>query len=430
MVRFKPLGKVICFNCWERFHIADCRIVSALEGNTVLEEAPQGVRRLLRRLWVRPISGTAYTDRRARRQCPRCEALLPRNVDYMQPQVIGLVGASASGKSHYIASLVQELKRGDVLSQIGCTQFSPLDQEVEDDYKTKYYDPLFVRKETLQVTAPAVPIKRNRPLIYEMVFERKSRLPLKLQRRVNLVLFDASGEDLGDEKKLLEFHRYVLNASALIFMVDPQALTSFTKELLPHLRAKEVEEQLQARQGSQQDAFDVLNRIRRVYQQNNGIVAGRRMSLPIVMTLGKSDLLRFGMEGLGLNKVFWRRPDYSRGFQRDEFNRVDGEVRDILNGFMGPAFVASCTHSFPNLAFSAVSATGMAPDKNQRYRDVKPIRCLDPLLWILWRLGYIRPTAAAKETPTTQPTSMTRHAAQAAGWPPDGAFNRASEREG
>jgi GTPase SAR1 family protein len=414
MAIINPLLKVMCFNCWNRFYIAECRIVSALEGNPVLEEAPQGFSKVVRRVWVQPVSGAAYLDKRAHRQCPHCGTLLPRNIEYMQPQVIGLVGAAATGKSHYIASLVQELKRGDVLRKIGCIQFSPLDQDVEDQYNADYYNPLFVDKRQLAPTPPATPLKRDRPLIYEMIFEDNSLPPFTLRRRVNLVLFDASGEDLEDEKKLLEFHRYVLNASALIFMVDPHALNNFSEQLPTHLRPRRT---------SLQDAFDVLNRIRRIYLQRDGNVSGSRVRVPIVMTLGKSDLLRFGLPGLGVNKVFWRQPDYNQGFRLDDFKMVDREVRDILNDFMGPAFVDSCLTSFPNLAFSAVSATGMAPDENDQYREIRPKRCLDPLLWILWRLGYIQP-AAAQSAPATQ------QVAQATGWPLDGALNGAVEREG
>jgi GTPase SAR1 family protein len=386
-----PLTRRKCPTCLGLFYLSECRIVSDSPERDVLEEAPRGLQKYISRFWLKSVSGQIYAEKQARRQCPLCGALLPHNIEYMQDEIIALVGSAGSGKSHYIASLIRELRGGDVLTKIGCTGFAPLDQTVEDLYRSEYFEPLFRDRRVLGQTHGGTERPGpNIPLIYEMVFSSKSAL--RSTRRINLVLYDASGEDLQVEDKLLKYQAQVLHASALIVLIDPLALPGFYLALPPHLRPAEV---------PNRDAFDVLDRVTRVYRREKGIAPGMPINIPVVLTLAKSDLVRYVMPRIGRFSATWNPNDYSEGFNIDDFRRVSDEVQQVLLRFAGPDFLQSITMTYPNITFSAITATGISPDKG-RYKTVKPRRCIDPLFWILWRLGIMhvaRPRNVEKANP-------------------------------
>jgi GTPase SAR1 family protein len=373
-----PFRKMICPFCFEQFYPAECRVLSSREGQELLKEAPGGFAALVARFWLDPLSGTKNTEALAARQCPRCEELLPYNFEYMQNQIVGLVGGVASGKSHYIASLVHELKRGDVNSRVGCTRFMPVNQDVDTRYNKSYGDPVFVRKEPLSGNLPLQAGQRNLPLIYEMIFE--GRKQGEAQKLVNLSLFDASGEQIQNEQEMVIFHRYLLNASALIVLVDPITMPDLRERLPHHLRPDAV---------PSHDAFDILNTVIRTYERYRGYRPGTPIDIPVVITLAKSDLVRYGLEGLGLQANFLRDGSYEEGFSLDDFEAVSEEVQEIIARYAGRGLIDSSKVTFPNLAFSAVSATGSPPDSSGSFSVITPRRVLDPLLWSLWKLNII-----------------------------------------
>jgi hypothetical protein len=49
------------------------------------------------------------------------------------------------------------------------------------------------------------------------------------------------------------------------------------------------------------------------------------------------------------------------------------------------------TQLFQNTSFFAVSATGWPVDSQAKYPAIEPVRVLDPLLWVLAKIGVIAP---------------------------------------
>jgi hypothetical protein len=335
----------------------------------------------LSRFWLPPLTGPRYVELQAQRECPRCHELLPDNIERADSRIIGLVGGSSSGKSHYIAALIDELLHGKAIygENIGCARVEALNQEIERRYMKDFYRPVFELRTRLVATAAFVETTDvNMPLIYTMTFPSQSRW--RPDRVVNLMFYDAAGEQLGDRRALETFHRYVLNASALIFLVDPLTLPGFKQRLPFHLRSEE--------HGSTPPA-DLLNVIVTSAQKYRSRLR-RTLSMPIAMTLAKSDLVRFTLEGLGQNTLFLRDTDYPDGFVAEEFNIISREVQSVMLRFGAHHFIEASRASFSRLTFCAVSATGESYDVDrENFRRIRPRRCLDPLLWNLTQLGVI-----------------------------------------
>jgi len=67
---------------------------------------------------------------------------------------------------------------------------------------------------------------------------------------------------------------------------------------------------------------------------------------------------------------------------------VDDEVRELLRRYDGNALLRA-SQAYTDAGFFAVSATGSSP-QDDHYPVVKPLRCIDPLVWLLAKLGVIQ----------------------------------------
>lgn len=373
-----PLRPTICPYCFRPFHLYECEVVDA-SGNT-LDPKPQGLQQLVYRVWIPPLTGTRYTSAFAGRKCPHCGSVLPHTIEYMENQVIALVGPTFSGKSHFIAALIAELERTDVLRNVGGGKIKPLTQAVEKRYQREFYEPLFVQKEALLGNQPVQPGQRIQPLMYTMTFPDKARP--NVSRNFNLVFFDAQGEDLVQQENIVSVSRFILNAAGIIFLIDPLTMPGIVENLPPHL-VPEAE--------SGVAGYQMLNRVVSLLRQEKGVPTDKLIPTPAAITLAKSDLLRYIPESEAIfprTAAFLQRPSYSQGFRLSDFQEVNNEVRQIVEHYDGPSLLTA-SEAFENVGFFAVSATGAPEYQIGRFREVLPRRCPDPLLWILWKLGVI-----------------------------------------
>lgn len=423
-----PRRRSTCPYCFEQFHLSDCSIVTTnQQTNYTIWNPPPHQR--LKKAWSRwsipAISGRKMAQVMARRKCPNpdCGRILPYNIDYMDSYVIALVGGSTSGKTHYIASLIQQLQsRAEILEGIQCTWFAAAGIDIDENFENNYFKPLFIDHRRLSRTNQGT---LPEPLIYEMIFQGHPRvLPFTLpgqskpmfeivlyprgykqlssqhqsppsgafrlkltlpwwrpSKRANLVLHDAAGDDLEDPASLVQFDRYVLHASALIFLADPEGMPNVIAQLPYHLR----------KQGSvTSKPSTILNRIIQTIQMDRGLQIGESLSLPIAITLSKADLFQF-FGGVQQKFAFTIEPEYQYGFDNRDFNQVSAEVEELIRQ-SGDRALLSAINTFTTVGFCAVSATGESPDPTDpsHYININPVRCPDPLLWILWQLGVIR----------------------------------------
>jgi len=337
--------------------------------------------KLLRLIYVRSLTGSKYTKELAARRCPKCQELLPNNIEYMENFIIGMVGDTASGKSHYIAALINALEQGEALNGVKCIGFIPKgDTQVR--YENEYYGPLFVDKTVITATALKGDEYKYRPLIFEMVFAATNNSDRK--KYVNLVLFDAGGEDMKDPKGMAILTRYILKASGLIFLVDPMSIQGVVREpsALPQPNVVRAS-----------SSFSLLYQVIDMCRMEKGIKPGDKIKTPIVIAVSKSDLLNNVTGSIGMQPSFTSEPSYRDGFHLQDYDTTNDEVQEVLRRFNESAILKT-SEAFENVSFSAFSATGMSPDQFNRFSSVKPCRCVDPLLWLLWKLNIIEAKAS------------------------------------
>jgi len=366
----------ICPSCLREFYPGDCEIVSGLPGYQVLELAPNTFfKKLFARTWPKPLTG-AYAEKLAHRRCYHCGYLLPFNIEQVQNISIAIVGDFGSGKSHYLAALIHQIRNEWVGKTKNPIRFTCITPDAESDFFNDYLTPLFKRRKVIPSTIPAIEMHRK-PLIYELsVTESMKRSPIT----VNLILYDIAGEDLVNSNRLVQYGRHVLYADAIICLADPIAMPDIYHQLPPHL---------QQTNKLNHTASDSLNSVLRMFERvNSPKLRTRLFDTPIAIVVSKSDLLKYirpVSQGFG----FFYEPTYSNGFDVGDRAMIDSEVKELVEK-VGDNALLHLASAFSNVQFFAASATGYPPGPDGTYPEVQPVRCLDPLLWILYKLHIVK----------------------------------------
>ncbi len=368
---FDGFRKIICPFCAKEYRLGDLEMYSQVT-RTVIKEAPKN---RLESLWAgfRPgtLEGKENVVARKLRRCPNCHTTLPPNIEYVdQNIIIAVIGDGYSGKSHFIAAAIQQLKEGNIPPEIGLLGFSAASSETEDTYRNKYYDPLFQRNEQIPGT-PIATKPLDEPLIYEMRF---------VDKRVNLLIYDAAGADIRQIDVTVPNKPHILNAHALIFLADPWSMPGFVNQLAHHLRPD-------PKLLSGRTPAEVLNNVIEVFKRALGQSRDALFSLPVAIVVPKSDLIPYVITRSGDSR-YSALPDtrYRSQLNRGESEGIHLVVRQLLLE-IGQSQLVAMERSIERLNFSAITATGTASDSNGKYlQPITPHRCLDPIFWILREL--------------------------------------------
>ncbi|MBV9281549.1 MAG: hypothetical protein JOZ41_15830 [Chloroflexi bacterium] len=364
-----PYPRNLCPYCFAWFYWRECDIVAAYEENNVLRPGTPGAKGGDRREDLGRWSGLS-----PRYRCPneRCRRHLPFGYDSATNVIVGIVGGTGSAKTHYIAMLIYHLRTTGILGAIGCKEFQ-VPPGVRDRYSSEFYPQLIRDRGVLGKTPPTDQAHPVEPLIYTMAFED----PKAGTKRINLILYDVSGEDIENDERLRTYCRFVLNSDALIFLVDPVNMLG----LYDDLRL----DRLQERPASPADA--VLNLVKNFYRDHLEIKFGEPIPIPLAVTISKSDLLKM----LSRDSPIFRNSNRGDVLSPEDLKVVDEVVRDLVERHEDPTFVMNCRVFQPH-HFFAVAPTGSSPDPDGKYAVLAPCRCLDPFLWVLNQIGIIQRT--------------------------------------
>lgn len=382
-----PTFKIRCPYCRKEFHPSDAVIGSLANTNTVLYTPPRrgSLKYYFSRVRFAELNGAKYTTEMARRACPWCNRLLPeRETDKVFN--IAIVGDTSAGKTHYIAVLIDQLRSG-LLMQAGDggTRLVALSPETERKYRDEYATPILQERDarlrgtargTFDATGRPIP---HDPLAYQLMLHDNRT---NLTQSVNLLFYDIPGAEIADSTLIVQFGEHILRADAIIYLADPIAIASVREKLPSHL-------QPDAATLSTRNAHEVLANIMYRFEQYQKIQTGANLDVPTAIMLSKSDLLRYTIPvSEHRNYLIFQAKIYDGKAHKQELARVHQEVERCLR-FYGEHALLQVSSRFTTMNFFAVSATGGPPDSSGKYVHLEPLRCLDPFVWILWKLGCI-----------------------------------------
>lgn len=381
-----PFTKIRCPYCLRPFHPGDCAIVSTVNQGKILRHPPlpKSLDYTRSRTWIEELTGPEFTAELATRQCPNpvCNKPLFENIEMCDNINIAIIGDASSGKTHFIAVLIEQLKRGILMQNgNGNVRLMHLNRYTSETYRTVYHEPILRDRTVVAATARGRydangrPI-RAEPLVYQLSIHDGET---NTNNTINLLLYDIAGENFVDNTLLVLFGEHVLRADGIIYFADPMDMPGIQQQLPTHIQTAVTGRK----------AEEALSTVMFRMEQYNRIPTGGMIDIPTAITISKSDLLQYVIPPHERSN-YWLmyKPAYDGKANRADIERVDQEVRFLLQQ-QGEYPLLQVSKRFEQARFFAISATGHAPDGNNRYSRIEPHRCLDPLIWLLWRLNFL-----------------------------------------
>jgi GTPase SAR1 family protein len=361
---------IICPYCFQEFPLEEMWFTSFSGGGDNKHAKYSWLQRILKRPLRAPKNerGQVLT----RRLCPDLHDL-PYTAGEQSSLVIGVIGGKYSGKSTYIASLINRLESqvcGDLQGAL-----LAVSEEGQQRYRDEFYGPLFGFKREIGVTVGSPP-----PLIYELSMDGKLFGETR-NRSVTLSLYDTAGENLNNADQVRRTVQYLKVASGIMFLIDPLQVPSVRERISSHVRLPPQDQAALPQ--------NIIGSVMTELQAANVVGKDGRLSIPVAVVLTKCDQLRDS--GLIEPNRLWREETRHVGyFDGDVHSDTAGMMAEYVKRWSDGAYNV-VRQKFAHAAFFGVSATGSASDPSTgRYPFISPWRVEDPVLWLLSELGVIR----------------------------------------
>lgn len=399
------LQKVTCPHCWELFPPEDILWVSEhqdLLGDPKL--GPEQQQRFLpSRFNVRGDAMDAKGFACHTLACPKCHLTVPRCMIELEPLFLSILGAPASGKSFYLASLTWELRK--MLGQHFALSFSDADT-VSNRLLNGYEESLFmnsdpnsliplgnlIRKTETQgdmydtVRYGSQIISYPRPFLFAVQpQDGHPNADKALKKSRTICLYDNAGEHFepGQDTTASPMTRHLAHAAATFFVFDPTQDHRFRQKcqdagdgrLAGHSRTSRQEPVLQ----------EAAARVRRY----TGLRQNEKHSKPLIVVLTKFDtwthLLPMelkepwrALSSKKLQKVDSERP--LMALELDVVKQVSQATRQLLQDLC-PEIVNSAEAFASRVTYIPVSAVGWdtkaVSGKSSQTKEILAIRPSD-----------------------------------------------------
>lgn len=305
--------------------------------------------------------------------CSRCHGSLPTWVHDTPMFTVSLAGARGSGKTVYITSMVETLRRYVVAKQGVMHAVGPTDAL----YRRDYYEVLFEQRRKLSATS----VGRRDTLVWRIDVGGSS---------VMLLLRDVAGEELENLGGRIPpaGHEFVGDADLTVFLFDPYAVNRIMESLRGLIPA-------QPHGAVGRPAVEVLHNLLAVLRPHSRLaltiskfdVIHRIADVPDKAML--SSIMR--NMGAAYNRDETLRPPL--GFSASESMQISGEVTalmEVLDGveLLNMAQNEKRKNRLGDWRTFAVSALGAPPgDSMLDAHGISSFRCLDPIMWGMHEAG-------------------------------------------
>lgn len=316
--------------------------------------------------------------------CPKCQKPLPESTLKGKDMIISVVGSRDTGKSHYIAVIINELITRIAPAFGG--SFESFDDATIIEYEKTFRKPLYenAKKVSFKETDASDAYK---PLIYSLKLPVKGFLREKV-RLYTMVFFDSVGEDMQSEENMKTAERYIRESSGIIFLIDPLKIPSVNARL-----DKSVVERASSADWYHPD--NILVRVSKLLREKDQKLRDTdKIKVPVSVVFTKFDVMEPN-KGIVPEGLTIREPSPHCG--EGAFNLLDGhnvneEVKSLLRDWGAESFLTQLKMNYKSYSCFAVSSLGLhnnpAPDGS--IDRPHPHRIEDPLLWLLMKRKVIK----------------------------------------
>jgi hypothetical protein len=303
--------------------------------------------------------------------CPDCHTPLPSDFGGGSP-VIGLIGATNSGKTVYLTVVANHLQtvlrdrfRADV-SLFGDNARNWVNESVHAilDLGTL---PAFTQQ----------PTGRSEPLVFQ--WRKRSDGRFNNYRSSYLSFLDTAGESLGTQRGVMDL-TFLTGVDAFIVMLDPFTLPDAAERLgLPKPAPRAAA-----------DALRVLTQVTDVLRNAEGVPRRGRSTKPMAVAFAKIDAFQ---AYLGDDHPIFAAESHHPCHDEAASRAVHDAVRELLRNWGARDIDDHMEANYVNYRYFALSSLGRPPDY-ARFRvaqgGVRPMRVADPLVWLLSRYKLVR----------------------------------------
>ena len=320
----------------------------------------------------------------SKRLCPKCHSELPGGFGDVASYIFAVIGAKQTGKSHYIAVLIDWIRRHGGQLDIGLLAAN--DATIKR-YNDHFYKPVFEDGKTIGATqsgtGAGAPVRQ--PLVYRLnVFEGRDSRNEGIKKAAFLVFFDTAGEDLDAEVTMETVNKYIYRSAGIVLLVDPLQIEEVRKKL-------ENKVALPERNAETRDILARTTNLVRNSPQWQGLRG--KVPIPIAVTFSKIDAVE-GLVRLAMpeNRVSREEANHDGGIDLADQRLVSGEMESLVRSEWGGDLIVDGVRNWEQFAFFGVSALGCNPADTvtgNRIEERDPRRVEDPFVWLLYVNGLI-----------------------------------------
>jgi hypothetical protein len=316
--------------------------------------------------------------------CPKCHNKLPESTLEGEDMIISIVGARDTGKSHFVAVIINELIERIAVRFGGAVEGF---DDTMQRYKSGAYQKLYVDNQKLDLTQSSEQNVNNgayRPYIFTLKLRRKT-LFKEVVDSYTLVFFDTAGEDLNDLSMMSTVNKYICKSAGIIFLLDPLQIQTVRAKLTDDIvsGASSVEYAT----GSN----DIMTRVSELIRNDKNMKNNEKIDIPVAAVFSKFDAIaNLVPEG---STILETSPHCAQGkFDVSDCYNVDNDIKGLLSEWGEESFVSQVATNYTNYSFFAASALGLNnnPKKDRTISRPRPHRIEDPMLWILKENGVIK----------------------------------------
>ncbi len=312
--------------------------------------------------------------------CPHCHNWLPTKMIKNGSEIISIVGAPNSGKTVYFFNLMRQLITKGM--RLGLSVIVQNESPDENRKTSTIYDEMIktmYQYNQLPAKTPYNEGEKPVPLIFEVTSKKVSK---KSGKSIYIVFYDTPGEAFKDSEQIAKMADHVSNSAGVLLFVDPYNI----QKLIGTIQAASDEEIVA---GGILENDNVLNSLLQK------VDVKQSANKPFAIVFSKIDEVLEGMSAEGSGEL-QNYIDLSRNssfiktgkLSLTEIDQISSALDEISYDWEVGHLKEGVRTKYKdeNIKLFAVSSLGSKP-KDGQIDPPNPYRVMDPLVWILHKMG-------------------------------------------
>ena len=327
------------------------------------------------------------------RKCPRCAAEIAPDILTTPHLPFSIVGVPASGKTVYITTLIQEMKRTRGLP------FSLMHlNDQTKDHQLANAQALYDLKSAVESTAGSLPF----PQVWKI--QNIARRGQGECPPYTFTIFDGAGEDYKERlNKDNDISRYIGLSESIILVLDPLTLRAVRDRDIVNeedMRNSGATNTFEYESQIFDDATQILDDMTIYIRQTKPKYATGRLPITLAVVVTKFDtikdhetfpenaLVRQPSEVLHFTGASGERLRYGI-VNMEEIEETHRNIADWLDDIDESSILRTLEANYDRFKLFGVSSYGSPPPEFGKPPRIESHRVLDPFLWLLKEADFI-----------------------------------------